>query len=76
MTKTKLRRRKSTTHKPKLPISNITGFPAGMSHADLRREFLIHKTSIVELITIDARKLNNLVKALSGLPFPVRFDRF
>jgi len=77
MSKTKLRRRrKPMPEPPKLPISNITDFPSGMSHADLRRQFPIRKTSIVELIAVSPRKLNSLVEALSGLPFAVRFDRF
>jgi len=76
MTKVKLRKRKPMPHRPKLPISNITDFSSGTSHADLRREFPIRKTSIIELIAADALKLNNLVKALSDLPFPVRFDKF
>jgi len=74
MTKRKLK--KLQPKPPKLPISNITDFPAGMSHQDLRRQFPIRKTSIIELIAACPRKLNSLVEALSGLPFAVRFDKF
>ena len=75
MPKTKLRRRKARS-KPKLPISNITGFPSGMSHADLRRKFPVFKCSIVEGILASERKTARLLEALGALPFKVRFDGF
>jgi len=77
MTKAKLRRRhRPAPRKPKLPLSNITGFPSGMSHADLRRQFPIHNVSIVECILASERKTAHLLAALGALPFKVRFDGF
>ena len=77
MTKTKLRRRhRPAPPIPKFPLSNITGFPSGMSHADLRRKFPIFKTSIVEHILASERKTAHLLAALGALPFRVRFDGF
>jgi len=76
MAKTKLRRRRRTPRKPKFPISNITGFPAGMSHADLRRKFPILRASIAEHILADRRKIRNLIVCFHYLPFKVRYDGF
>ena len=77
MSKAKLRKRhKAAPRKPKLPISNITGFPSGMSHADLRRKFPVFKCSIVEGILASERKTARLLEALGALPFKVRFDGF
>jgi len=77
MPKTKLRRRrKSAPHRPKLPISNISGFPPGMSHADLRRKFPIALYTIAEHIAASDSKIANCVKCLSQLPFRVDYSRF
>ena len=77
MSKPKLRRRhRPAPPKPKFPISNIAGFPSGMSHADLRRKFPIMLTSIVECCLASERKTAHLLVALEALPFKVRFDGF
>lgn len=76
MPKTKLRRRHRPARKPKLPISNITGFPSGMSHADLRRKFRILSATIAEHIAASDSKIANCVKCLSTLPFKIDYSRF
>jgi len=76
MSKAKLRRHRRAPRKPKFPISNITGFPSGMSHADLRRKFPIRKISVVESILASERKTAHLLAALGALPFKVQFDGF
>ena len=76
MTKTKLRRRHRPARKPKLPISNYSGFPAGMSHADLRRKFPIALFKIAEQIAASDSKIANCVKCFSKLPFRVNYNGF
>lgn len=70
------RRRKPAPSKPKLPISNIAGFPSGMSHADLRRKFPIFRASIAEHISVSTRKVMNAVKNFNELSFRVDYSNF
>ena len=69
-------KRKIRNRRPKLPISNITGFPSGMSHADLRRKFPIFRASIAEHIAASDNKIGNCVKCFHALPFKVDYSRF
>ena len=70
-----MRKRKARA-KPKLPISNITGFPSGMSHADLRRKFPVFKCTIAEHISASTRKVVSAVNNFSKLSFKVNYSNF